>query len=461
VLNLFLNPWMVAIIQGITQVIAAILQATVLHPYVFDGSTVPADIWQVTDHIAWAGAGVLFIWECLQYIWHPWTGSRNSPSQLIGRTVLAVLLAQSSYWLLDLMLQVNDAMVSTLLHDFATLGPLNSLGALASNTSLPFWILVVVLIFLAGVLGIVFSWAARVAELILLVAIAPVAAILSLTDSFRGSWRWLIREAASAAFAQSMWALTVTLMLWSMEGGVIGSASGITDPGVQLALSCIVGLGFVALSFKSQRWLKGLLFGQQVADGSHGVAELAAVYMAARTVSGAYGAQIGSAMGQLGIGRYSQGWMQTEAARSVQSAQVAAQPAFAVPMSVARSQGAMAAMRDPEARDAMQSSEAMQQMVNADPMVAAANATRSQVNKRARSVGGHSRAAMYEGGQDARSMFEAMYPRPAPPGASTNPYTGRDATQYLSDVQRSLLPGKTTYGVPVEPLAESGGGESE
>lgn len=460
-LNLFLNPWMVSIIQGISAVIAAILQATVLHPYVFDGSAVPADIWNVTDHIAWAAAGVLFLWECLQWIWHPWTGSRNSPSQLIGRLVLAVLLAQSSYWLLDMMLQVNDAMVSTLLHDFATLGPLNSLGALASNTSLPFWILAVVLIFLAGVLGIVFSWAARVAELILLVAVAPVAAILSLTDSFRGSWRWLIREAASAAFAQSMWALTVTLMLWSMEGGVIGPGSGVTAPGVQLALSCVVGLGFVALSFKSQRWLKGLLFGQQVTEGSHGVAELAAVYMAARTVSGAYGAQIGSALGSVGIGRYSQGWMQAEAGRSVQAAQVAAQPEFAVPMSVARSQGAMAAMRDPEARDAMQSAEATQQLVSAAPIVASASAARSKAAARAKAAGYHGRAAMETGQQDAKAIFDAMYPRPDRPGPSTNPYTGRDATQYLSDVQRSLLPGKTTYGVPVEPLAESGGGQSE
>lgn len=446
--NLMLDPWLQQIIQGIVSVIAAILHATVLRPYTFGYSGVPHEIWLVTDRIAWAAAGVIFSWEAIQYIWHPWTGSQNSPSLLIGRTMLAVLFAQASYWLLDLMLQVNNALVTDLLRDFATLGPLSNMNAVAQNQSLPFWILALIVVFLAGVLGIVFTWAARVAELILMVAIAPVAAILSLTESFRGAWRWLVREFAAAAFSQSVWALTVTLMFWALAGGVLGPAT--SNPSVQVVLSCVVGLGFVALSFRAQRWLKGLLFGQGgIAGVEHGVLELAAVYAAGRAVTGAYGAQIGQAMGRAGIGRYSQGWMRAEAGRSVQSAQVAALPEFAVPASIARSQGSLAAMADPAARGYQQVNEAARILSNASPVVASAQATRDATFKTAEPAGRHDDLRMAAGQRQAERMFERMYPpnphTTPPPPWPPNPYTGHSTEDFLRLVREDLarLPGGT------------------
>lgn len=461
--NLMLDPWLRQIIQGIIAVIATILHATVLRPYTFGYSGVPHEIWLVTDRIAWATAGVIFSWEAIQYVWHPWTGSQNSPSLLIGRTFLAVLFAQASYWLLDLMLQVNNALVTDLLRDFATLGPLSNLGAVAANTSLPFWILALIVVFLAGVLGIVFTWAARVAELILMVAIAPVAAILSLTESFRGAWRWLVREFAAAAFSQSVWALTVTLMFWALAGGVLGPAT--SNPSVQVVLSCVVGLGFVALSFRAQRWLKGMLFGQSgIAGVEHGVLELAAVYAAGRAVTGAYGAQIGQAMGRAGLGRYSRGWLQAEAGRSVQSAQVAAQPEFAVPTSIARSRGSLAGMMDPEARGYQQLSEASKLLTNASPLVASAQATRDGIFKTAKPAGSHDAARTFEGRAQAAAIFDSMYPpnpyTTPPPPWPPNPYTGHSTEDFLRLVHENLAttPGKRAPGSPNDQFAPAEGG---
>ena len=352
-----------------------------------------------------------------------------------------MLFAQASYWLLDLMLQVNNALVTDLLRDFATLGPLSNLGAVAANTSLPFWILALIVVFLAGVLGIVFTWAARVAELILMVAIAPVAAILSLTESFRGAWRWLLREFAAAAFSQSVWALTVTLMFWALAGGVLGPAT--SNPSVQVVLSCVVGLGFVALSFRAQRWLKGMLFGQSgIAGVEHGVLELAAVYAAGRAVTGAYGAQISQAMGRAGIGRYSQSWMRAEAGRSVQSAQVAALPEFAVPASIASSQRELASLGDPTARGYQQIAGAAGLLSSAAPIVASAQATRNAVYHAAKPAGGHTATNMDIGRDQAGNIFDTMYP-PNPhtataPPVPPNPYTGHSTEDFLAAVRQRL-----------------------
>ncbi len=474
-LNLLLAPFMKTIIQGILAVVAAILHATVLQPYTFEFSAVPQQIWTLTDYVALAGAGVLFSWEAINYIWHPWTGSQNVPSRLIGRAALAILLAQSSYWLLGLMLQVNNALVTDLLRQFANLGPFSVIDDLVQSYALPLWELLIVLAFLAGVLGVVFTWAMRVAELILMLALAPVAAILSMTEAFAGAWRWLVREFAAAAFSQSMWALTLVLTFWTFSGeGIIATSSGLIGQlgvGERLILNCLVGGAFLVLSFRAQGWLKGLLFQRSgIATGDHGALELAAVYAAGKMVSGAWGAQIGQGLGQLGIGRYSDGWMRAEAARGVRSAQIGAEPEFAVPTSIARSQGTQAAMVDPTARGEHQVAEAASQMALASPLTAAAQATRGAATRDAKPVGTHDALHMLQGHAEAQRIFRSMYP-PNPYTAQVsepppNPFTGRTAQQFLEYAGVPQLPGETKYGVPegdpelVAYQADRGGGTS-
>ncbi len=458
-IDLLLAPFIKNIIQGILAVVAAILHATVLQPYTFAFSTVPQQIWTVTDHVALAGAGVLFSWEAINYMWHPWTGSQNAPSRLIGRAGLAILLAQSSYWTLGLMLQVNNALVADLLAQFANLGQFSAIDSIVQANYLQVWVLLITVAFLAGVLGVVFTWAMRVAELILMLALAPIAAILSMTEAFGGAWRWLVREFAAAAFSQSMWALTLVLMFWTFSGSGIVAATGsglIGQLGVaeRLVLNCFVGGAFLILSFRAQTWLKGLLFQRSgISTGDHGALELAAVYTAGKMVTGAWGAQIGQGLGQMGIGRFSEGWMRAEASRGVKSAQIGAEPQFAVPTSIARSQGTQAAMADPASRGEHQVAEAASQIALASPLTAAAQATRGAATRDAKPVGTHDALNMLGGHAGAQRIFRSMYP-PNPYTAQgseppPNPFTGRTAQQFLEYVGVPHLPGETKYGVPV------------
>lgn len=239
----------------------------------------PWNLWTLMDHIAWAAAPILVGYEAIQYILHPWTGSDNAPGKLIGLAILVLLLAQASYGLLNLMLVVNNALVQHILGVtfIAGLGKMSDLakGLAAGGEAL--WLVVIVLVFLIGLFGAVISWGFRVAELILMVALAPIAAVLSLTESFHGAWRWPVREFASAAFSQSMWALPVILTLATLAGkGVValGPGAGVSQQAAvafHLLMSVAVAGGFLRLTFQTQKWLKGLLSQQfGASQSSHG-----------------------------------------------------------------------------------------------------------------------------------------------------------------------------------------------
>ncbi len=427
-----LKSVMGSVISGILSLIVGILHATILRPFTFDYSMVPSQVWHVTDHVAWMFAGVLFCYEAIQYMLHPWTSSQNSPSRLIGRTGLAILMAQASYWLLGLMLQVNNVTVTYLLGHFTRVHYQSALSAFTAAENMNLWILLVVVVFLLALIGMVVTWAARAGELLVLLALAPVAAILSLTERFQGAWRWLIGEFAVAAFSQAAWALSLMITFLAISGEGVIPAGSIGGTAGQVLINALVGLGCIIVSFNVQSKLKGLVFGQQgTTNINHGAAEMAAAYGAARLATGTFGPQIEAGLGQMGIGRYSEGGMRAMAGVGVRQAQIQSEAQYAAPMAQARSEGQMAAMRDSGARGAMQQAEAMGQVVSSAPIVAVAQATRKAAMDGAKPVWRASPQQQATAAATIREVYEAAYPSPNPYTAQPagedvppNPYTG-------------------------------------
>ena len=420
------------VVSGMLTLISGILHATILRPFTFNYSLVPAQVWHLTDHVAWMGAGVLFSYEAINYIFHPWSNSQNAPSRLIGRTALAILAAQSSYWSLGLMLTVNNVMVTYFLAHFTQVHYQSAISAFTAAESMGLWEVLVVVVFLFALLGMVVSWAARAGELLFFLAIAPIAAILSISERFQVSWRWLVGEFAVAAFSQAAWALSLMITFLAISGEGVIPASTVGGTAGQVLINALVGLGCIIVSFNVQSKLKGLVFGQQgTSNISHGGAEMAAAFGAAQLATGLYGPQIQAGLGAMGIGRYSEGGMRAMAGVAVRQAQVAAQPEFAAPMAAARAQGQMEALNDPGARTAIQGAEIAQQAASADPGVATAQATRAAATKAATPVWSASSTQRAAGESNARKVFERMYGAPNPytvvdvPGeASINPFTG-------------------------------------
>lgn len=423
------------VVSGILSLIGGILHATILRPFTFNYSMVPAQIWHVTDHVAWLGAGVLFSYEAIQYMLHPWTGSQNAPSKLIGRTGLAILMAQSSYWSLGLMLTINNVMVTYFLAHFTQVHYQSAISAFAAAESMNLWILLVVVVFLLALIGMVVSWAARAGELLFFLAIAPIAAILSISERFQVTWRWLVGEFAVAAFSQAAWALSLMITFLAISGEGVIPAKTVGGTSGQVLINALVGLGCIVVSFNVQSKLKGLIFGQQgTSNINHGGAELAAAFAGAQLATGAFGPQIQAGLGAAGIGRYSEGGMRAMAGVAVRQAQVAAQPEFAAPMAQARAEGQINAALDPAARTAIQGAETMGHVVSSHPTVAAAQATRSAVTRSAPTAGAWSPEQQSEGKSQAQRFYQRVYgtepnPYTAPPSEEegaigVNPYTG-------------------------------------
>lgn len=468
-LTLILSPFMQGIINSILAVIGTILDHTMLAPYTFSNSALPLNLWRMTDHIAWALAPIVVIYEAIQYMWHPWTGSQNSPGKLIGRAILVVMFAQASYGLLNLMLTVNNALVHHILGEpfIAALGSVSALARALQASTLALWLVVIVLIFLVALLGAVLSWGFRAAELILMVALAPIAAVLSLTDAFHGTWRWLVREFASAAFSQSMWALTVMLMLATL------AAKGATGTPLALLTSLGIGGGFLRLTFQAQRWLKGMLYQQSgISQADHGIMELAAAYGAAQMASRTFAPQMALAQAALtGTGKASAGYLaaqaeigtrQTEAANSLEYD-------FAPRRHQAEWQGDTAAYQDPGARGAYQRKEVSGMAAASAPAVQAAKATEKAAGQQAKPVWMAGPVENVVGAAQAADVYADMYgfegvnnpyTRKDPP-VPPNPYTGHTAEQILAMWEVPALPGKTTYGVPVESSPSEGTTQNE
>ncbi len=429
-----LTSLMGKIISGILTLIVGILHATILRPFTFNYSMVPAQVWHTTDHVAWMAAGVLFSYEAINYIFHPWTNSQNAPSRLIGRAGLAILMAQSSYWSLGLMLTVNNVMVTYFLAHFTQVHYQSAISAFTAAESMNLWILLVVVVFLLALIGMVVSWAARAGELLFFLAIAPIAAILSISERFQVSWRWLVGEFAVAAFSQAAWALSLMITFLAISGEGVIPAKTVGGTAGQVLINALVGLGCIIVSFNVQSKLKGLVFGQQgTSNISHGGAEMAAAFGAAQLATGLYGPQIQAGLGAIGIGRYSQSGMRAMAQVGVRQAQIQSEAQYAAPMAAAHATGQVNAAADPAARQAMQDAETAQQAVSAAPQVAAAQATRAAQTKAATPVWSPSPLQQSAGQANARQTFESMYgPNPytidIEPNQQTavNPYTGHE-----------------------------------
>lgn len=437
-LTSLLSGFVDSLYTGMFQAIAWLLGHTVLYPYTFSMSgTVPYQVWSIMRNVAMAGAVILLMYEGLRFSLS--ANAESAPSRLLPRAGLALLMVWFSYDLLNIMLQVNNALVTTILDHFGGVPQFSTLGNVLALAHVPFWESLVLLMLPISLLFMCFSWCWRVAELVLFLVMSPIAAVLTITERFSGAWRWVVGEFASAAFSQAIWALTIWLFMLFFSGtgvipthgGVLPATTGVT---FRTLLNNFVGVAFVVMSFSAQSKLKAMLFNQVgTSRAEHGALEMAAAYAGARAATGMWGPQIDASLGAAGIGRYSEGGLRAQAWMNTRRAQTNARPEFAVPTAAAQAWGQVAAMDDPGARHAMQVQQTMGHAVGSHPMVAAAAATEAQAKKGTQSVWtapAEGKDGTKAGQVAAKGAFARMYPpnpfvKPeGPPPLIYNPNTG-------------------------------------
>jgi hypothetical protein len=455
-----------SLVQSFEVAVAWLLQHTVLSPFTLGYNSVALTAWHVMLAAAWGIAALLVTYECVRFSIQPMTDAANAPAKIFGRAALAMTFAASSYYIADLALRTNNLLVTGILAAMSA-GPGQTIStSLFAAANMGLWLLLIVLVAILGLLFACVSWIVRACEIVLLVAIAPVAFAVSIAESGGHALRWWSTEFIAAVFSQSMWALTIVLAVWSFAGGGVHATPATSLLGSMLAnapaefrvlVTTLMGLGFIYLSFQSQRWLKGMIHGQQASRHQIGAGELAMGYMAARAATGAVaGPQGAEFLARYGLGRASEGAMRAQAAASTRMAGVMAQPEFAVPMAAARANATFEAEANPTSRQAGQRARTMQTLSQANPLEAAAGATRMQATRQVRaqartseagggpSIPQHDRSAVDAGLAASGAAWTRMH--------VGNPYTAAPIDVESAPNPYTADPGGRGSGTPDDPF---------
>lgn len=188
--------------------------------------------------------------------------------------------------------------------------------------------------------------------------------------------------------------------------------------------------------------------------------------------AGAFAPQMALAQAALtGTGKASRGYQAAEVEMRTRQTETqnSSQYDFAPRRHQAEWQGEAAAYRDPGARAAFQDKAISGAAAASAPAVQAAQATERAASQQAKPVWsaspeerevGAGQAAQVYGGMYGFEGLNNPYARKQPP-MRPNPYSGHTLEQMHALWKLPALPGKTTYGVPVDPLPGEGTTQGE
>lgn len=180
-------------------------------------------LYGLSRDLAWSLAGLLIVAAAIKSMWpqFSWPHNRWSISFFLERVVAAGLMGMAGVWVVQALLQVNNAVVAALLANATHWNPLPPSGGVLS----PVVVLVVSLAMLLLILYLALFYAVRVIELFLLTAAIPWFALWWATRDDDVALSNLGREMGVVIFIQSFHAgafwLAVRLMSqdhWGVTG---------------------------------------------------------------------------------------------------------------------------------------------------------------------------------------------------------------------------------------------------
>jgi hypothetical protein len=235
-----------SVFGGLVQTVAgpaeALLQSSLTQPYPFGPGAY--SVWLFMRDLALAGLTALLAYGALRHMLATALGLPGaSPAVLIARTLVAATGAAFSLTLIQWLLSGNAAVVRGLMAASAgSGGPLSglladaSLAAGASAAAATMGLIapeVLALACLAAALWVVAAYYLRAAEILLLAALTPVAAVLWLLPEASGVWEAVMAESIVAIFTQAAQLLLVWL---AAAAGMAGTGGPLGDLLLTLAL---------------------------------------------------------------------------------------------------------------------------------------------------------------------------------------------------------------------------------
>lgn len=319
------------------------LVAWFLHNIVVAPASIPDNIRGIYDQAVYISTSLIAAsstYAFLKMSFQGLTGENDTLKDLVGRTILAVILSQSSWYIfMDILVVLNNDIVSGIMMNFANIDPsvvggwaLPAIGIIASlSTSMGSLMLILLLgiLFVIGAIISVIVWLKRSGELIILIILAPIAASFTAISKQVNSWRWLVQEMISVIFSQSITALFIYTAIYVMTGAGQNSGKDIWDPKfvtnpTMSIVNFALGVTLLFMSFKAHSWIKAMASGYSVTS-DHGMLAAGMGAMIGRGVGANFippNLQLAAKQvaGQFGMGEFSKGGRALAVAKQANSA---------------------------------------------------------------------------------------------------------------------------------------------
>lgn len=325
----------------IASALNALLQITAffLNSIVLRQASVPSiveTIWHQSANVSTALITLTTIYALVKSSAQSLHGSAEDTKDIIGRAIVAVFLAQSSWTIfMEWLLPLNNVVVTGIMQAFNNINinvaqglilpSASALGVLAGVAMVGWYyaLALLAILLIIAILVAVVVWLVRDVEIIMLIILAPIAASFTTISRNVNSWRWLVTEFISTIFSQSVLALFMytSFSIMMSSGSVQLNTNMVSSPGDML-WNFAIGVTGVFMSFKAHSWLRGMITGERV-TGDHGALALAAGFAAAKMGSsfmpGGAALNAKTALGQMGLGEFSAGNRRLQAARQANS----------------------------------------------------------------------------------------------------------------------------------------------
>lgn len=304
--------------------------ATILHTIVLAPAMIPANIKSIYNDALYLSTFIIAVstaYAFLKTSMQSLTGQGESVQDIVGRAILAVILAQSSWTIfMDILIPLNNDIVTGILQSFGNIDPSLAGGwtlpvvgitALIAGTMSIGGLMILALLAVAFCIGLIVAtvvWCVRSAELMRLIILAPIAASFIPAGRQVVSWRWLVQEMISTIFSQSMMALMVYLAFFTITGGGTNSGTDIWNPKMvndpnMAVINFALGVTMLFMSVHGHAVLKGMMNGQSIGS-DHGAVAAGMGAMVGRSIGASFippGIQQAAKnfMGNAGMGEFS------------------------------------------------------------------------------------------------------------------------------------------------------------
>ena len=194
--------------RGWNQAAVTVLRDTILLPYTLNSTVFT--IWSFARGVAMGGLTAVLVYAALRSMLFSLHQQAGDVREWLPRLVMGVVWINGSYFLVQTLLELNNAFVATVLAHISQ-QTMHNFFAMTIAGGLMLLLINIIIIF--AVLYLAVSYFLRAAEIVLLLTLLPFLGALWILEDWAGLWRAAVAELLATIFLQSGQVLVLWLFI--------------------------------------------------------------------------------------------------------------------------------------------------------------------------------------------------------------------------------------------------------